>query len=102
VIINMPNHPRIQIIPTIPSFLVEQQRQFSLWVLVGKQILLPSQPAPGQIMSQNSPIFEATLHPGVNSIEVHVVAALPKSQRLPTKPEIELEIFTIMANVTRT
>lgn len=93
-----PTHTRVGMITRLPEAL--QDRQYSLWTLFDKQPLQPNhQVHPGQHSSER--IFEANLHPGVNVIESHLVAAIPKAEREPGGSEIELEIFTIYVNVMR-
>ena len=46
--------------------------------------------------------FEVVLHPGVNVIEAHLIAAIPRSEREPGGDETELEVFTVFVNVMRT
>lgn len=97
--VNLPPHlTRILILPKIPDHLHE--RQYSLWTLVNKQPLRHiHQPVPGQVPQERA--FEAVLHPGVNVVESHVIAAIPRSERVPGGPEADLEIFTILVNVLR-
>ncbi|KAF5020111.1 hypothetical protein F66182_7874 [Fusarium sp. NRRL 66182] len=96
--INLPPHlTRILAVTTIPHHL--QNRQYSLWTLVNKQPLKPIHQAPGQRPNERS--FEAMLHPGVNVVETHLIAAIPRSERVPGGPEVELEVFTISVNVLR-
>ncbi|KAJ4199259.1 hypothetical protein NW767_008460 [Fusarium falciforme] len=97
--VNLPPHlTRILVVPAIPDHL--QNRQYSLWTLVNKQPLKPTHhPAPGQ--QPNERAFEAMLHPGVNVVEAHLIAAIPRNERVPGGPEVELEVFTIFINVLR-
>ena len=96
-----PNNMKVQIIPTLPAFLQEQQRFFKLWVLQDGQTLYPSSPHGVQNLPPNSPIFFAELHGGINRVEVHVIAGLPRGQTLPGGADVELEIFTVLLNVLR-
>ncbi|KAK7404129.1 hypothetical protein QQX98_010087 [Neonectria punicea] len=98
--VNLPAHlNRVLIIPLLPDLL--RTRQYSLWTMVNKQPLKPShQQAPGQQPHERA--FEAILHPGVNVVETHLIAAIPRSERVPGGPEVELEVFTIFINVLRT
>lgn len=45
--------------------------------------------------------FDAILHPGINVVEVHLIAAIPRHERVPGGAETELEIFTIFVNVMK-
>ncbi|KPM37155.1 hypothetical protein AK830_g9405 [Neonectria ditissima] len=98
--VNLPAHlGRVLVIPLLPDLL--RTRQYSLWTVVNKQPLKPShQQALGQQPQERA--FEAILHPGVNVVETHLIAAIPRSERVPGGPEVELEVFTIFINVLRT
>lgn len=97
--VNLPAHlARVLIIPLLPDLL--RTRQYSLWTVVNKQPLKPShQQAPGQQPQERA--FEAILHPGINVVETHLIAAMPRDERVPDGPEVELEVFTIFINVLR-
>ncbi|SPJ72324.1 uncharacterized protein FTOL_02052 [Fusarium torulosum] len=97
--INLPTHlTRILVVTAIPNHL--QNRQYSLWTLVNRQPLKPIlHQAPGQKPHERA--FEAMLHPGVNVLESHLIAAIPRDERVPGGPEVELETFTISVNVLR-
>ncbi|KID84615.1 Bromodomain protein [Metarhizium guizhouense ARSEF 977] len=89
---------RIFIVPMLPDLL--QDRQYSLWVLIDKQPLKPChQPIPNQLPQERA--FDVMLHPGVNVIEAHLIAAIPRHERVPGGPEVELEVFTAYVNVLR-
>ncbi|KYK56741.1 polybromo-1 [Drechmeria coniospora] len=98
--VNLPAHcNRIFIVLTLPNFLYD--RQHSLWVMMNRQPLKPTmQPLPGQAPQERA--FEVVLHGGVNVLEAHLIAAVPRIEREPGGPETELEIFTVFANVMRT
>ncbi|KAM0276595.1 hypothetical protein ACHAQH_006600 [Verticillium albo-atrum] len=96
------NQLRVQIILTLPTFLQAQQRQYKIWAIANRHVLSQQAPVAGQTLPPFSSAFEVQLHAGsVNVIEVHVIAALPKSERTPDGPEVELEQFTVLANVLR-
>ncbi|KAF4980154.1 hypothetical protein FZEAL_3773 [Fusarium zealandicum] len=97
--VNLPPHlTRILVIPALPDHL--RNRQYSLWTLVNKQPLKPlHQQAPGQLPQERA--FEAILHPGVNVVESHLIAAIPRDERVLGGPEVDLEVFTIFVNVLR-
>ncbi|RBA12344.1 hypothetical protein FPRO05_03794 [Fusarium proliferatum] len=97
--LNLPPHlTRILAVTAIPNHL--QTRQYSLWTLVNKQPLKPiHHQAPGQQPHERA--FEAMLHPGLNVLESHLIAAIPRDERVPGGPEVELEVFTISINVLR-
>lgn len=94
----LPGQNRIAVLIQLPEFL--QDRQFSLWALLDKGPLKAShQPLPGQ--EHHEKAFELILRGGINVIEAHLVAAIPKDQRKEGGPEIEVEIFTVLVNVLR-
>ncbi|KAI8216012.1 Chromatin structure-remodeling complex subunit rsc4 [Colletotrichum sp. SAR 10_77] len=103
VTVHMPaNQLRIQIVPTLPAFLEKEGRQYRLWVIINRHTLTPVHGVPGQVLSTGERVFEAQLQAGiVNTIEVHVVAALPKGQKLPSGEDFEVEQMTVLANVVR-
>lgn len=103
VTVHMPaNQLRIQIVPTLPAFLEKEGRQYRLWVIINRHTLTPVHGVPGQMLSTGERVFEAQLQAGiVNTIEVHVVAALPKGQKLPSGEDFEVEQMTVLANVVR-
>jgi hypothetical protein len=99
--INLPStHYYLQIKPAIAASLLE--RQFKLFVTCGT-IRLPAMPTiPGHSVDQRHPLFEARLLPGVNRIEVELIAAVPKVAAKPVSgQEVELEKITIFANLMR-
>lgn len=99
--INLPStHYYLQIKPAIAASLLE--RQFKLFVTCGT-IRLPAMPTiPGHSVDQRHPLFEARLLPGVNRIEVELIAAVPKGAAKPVSgQEVELEKITIFANLMR-
>ncbi|KAG5950762.1 hypothetical protein E4U53_004461 [Claviceps sorghi] len=93
-----PSINRVIILPLLPDFL--QDRQYSLWVLIDKQPLKPChQPIPNQLPQERA--FDIMLHPGVNVVEAHLIAAVPKHEREHVGAEVELEVFTAFLNVLR-
>ncbi|OBT55789.1 hypothetical protein VE04_04289 [Pseudogymnoascus sp. 24MN13] len=99
--INLPHtHYYLQIKPTIANSLME--RQHKLFVTSGTQRLVAMPQVPGQPIDHKNPLFEARLLPGVNRIEVELIAALPKgASRAAIGQEVELEKITIFANLLR-
>lgn len=97
--VNLPAHlNRIIVITQLPEML--RARQYNLWTVVDKQPVKPlHQLVPGQLNEERA--FEVILHSGVNVVETHLIAAVPRSERIPGGPEVELEIFTIFINVQR-
>jgi hypothetical protein len=95
-------HKMMQIIPKIAP-LEQQFRQFRLFVLFNNMMLHRTTPLPipDDPLPANALVYDATLQPGVNAIQVHVIAALPKGQKLPNGSECELEKFTILVHLLR-
>ncbi|KAG9229545.1 Bromodomain-containing protein-like protein [Amylocarpus encephaloides] len=99
--INLPHtHYYLQIKPTIASSVFD--RQYRLFVTAGASRLHALPSTPGHPMDQRQPLFEARLLPGVNRIEIELIAALPKGTVKPSNgPEVELEKVAIFANLLK-
>ena len=98
--INLPStHYYLQIKPTIASSVME--RQYKLFVTSGTQRLHAMPTIPGHPVDPQHPLFEARLLPGVNRIEVELIAALPKGTKVAAGQDVELEKITIFANLMR-
>lgn len=99
--INLPaTHYYLQIKPTISPALFE--RQHKLFVTSGSQRLHAMPTIPGHSVDSRHPLFEARLLPGVNRIEVELIAALPKgAAKLANGQDVELEKITVFANVMK-
>lgn len=100
--INLPStHYYLQIKPTIAAPLLD--RQHKLFVTSGTQRLHGMPTIPGQVVDARQPLFEARLLPGVNRIEVELIAALPKGAvKAANGQDAELEKITVFANLLRT
>ncbi|KAI6783351.1 Protein polybromo-like protein [Emericellopsis cladophorae] len=97
--VNLPaDSNRMTMTITLPELL--QERHYSLWAMFDRHNLKCSTPYDPQ-QAYGDRVFEAMLHQGLNVIEVHLIAAIPKHERLPGGPDTELEIFTVYANVMR-
>lgn len=98
--INLPStHYYLQLKPTIAPLLLE--RQYKLFVTSGIQ-RLNAMPMPGQAPDPRHPLFEARLIPGVNRIEIELIAALPKGATKPANgQDVEMEKITIFANLMK-
>ncbi|PFH62818.1 hypothetical protein XA68_11830 [Ophiocordyceps unilateralis] len=93
-----PYQNRVFVVLKLPEHLYH--RQYSLWVLIDKQPLKPClHPLPDQLPLERA--FEVVLHPGINVIEAHLIAAVPRCERQPGEPEVELEVFTALVNLLR-
>ncbi|PHH91344.1 hypothetical protein CDD83_806 [Cordyceps sp. RAO-2017] len=89
---------RVFVVLKLPDFLFN--RQYSLWVLINAQPLKPCMhPLPNQLPQERA--FEVALRPGVNAIEAHLIAAVPRSERRPGESEVELEVFTVFVNLMK-
>lgn len=101
VTINLPStHYFLQIQPTIAEPMLE--RQHKLFVTSGINRLHGMPSIPGQPLDHRRPMFEARLQPGVNRIEVEIIAALPKGAPKPANgSDVELEKVTIFAHLLR-
>lgn len=99
--INLPHtHYYLQIKPTIALPLLE--RQHKLFVTSGTTRLHAMPAIPGHNVDPRHPLFEARLLPGVNRIEVELIAALPKGAPKPANgSDVELEKITVFANLLR-
>jgi hypothetical protein len=99
--INLPaSHYYLQIKPTIAPALLD--RQHKLFVTSGTSRLHAMPAIPGHNVDPRHPLFEARLLPGVNRIEIELVAALPKGAPKPASgSEFELEKITVFANLLR-
>lgn len=98
--INVPaDSHRVTIATSLPEFLYD--RQYSLWTLLERQPLKAHPHAPPDQGTRQVRVFDAVLHPGLNTIETHLIAAIPRGERVPGGPEVELEVFTIYVNVMR-
>lgn len=90
---------RATLVARLPEFLDE--RQYCLWTLYERQPLKTSIAPPLADQTARDRVFETMLHPGLNTVEAHLVAAIPRAERVPGGPEVELEVFTVYVNVGR-
>lgn len=99
--INLPStHYYLQIKPSIAPALME--RQHKLFVTSGTVRLHAMPLIPTHPVDQRQPLFEARLHPGVNRIEIELIAALPKgTAKMSNGQDVELEKITVFANLMR-
>ncbi|EPQ62197.1 BgtA-20314 [Blumeria graminis f. sp. tritici] len=98
VVINLPTtHYYLQIKPCIAGFMM--QRQYKLFVTAGTTRLHAMPTVPGHAVEPRFPLFEARLHPGVNRIEIELVAATPKCSNGPS--EIDMEKITVFVNLMK-
>lgn len=92
-----PNQTHLQIVPTIASFVQNQQRQYRLFVMFNNQVLRAT-----TIEGPGVHVYDVQLTIGrVNMVEVHLAVAIPKGQRQENGPEAEVEKVTVLLNVMR-
>ena len=99
VTINLPQtHYYIQIKPKLtPSILDRQHRVF---ITCGSRLTaLPL--TPGHPIDPRNALYECRLHPGVNRIEIELIAALPKGAKPVNGVDYELEKITVFANLMK-
>ncbi|KAM3067631.1 hypothetical protein ACMFMG_000055 [Clarireedia jacksonii] len=99
--VNLPStHYYLLVKPTIAEALLE--RQYKLFVTAGMTRLHALPLIPGHGVDPRHPLFEARLFPGVNKIEIELIAAWPKGMaKPPGGPEVEVEKITVFANLMR-
>lgn len=101
VTINLPStHYYLQIRPTFADSLMERYHRL---FVTAKGERLPALPLiPGHPVDDFQPMFEARLIPGVNRIDVELIAALPKGAVKPAGgQDAELEKITVFANLMK-
>jgi len=101
VTINLPStHYFLQIKPTIAPNLLE--RQHKLFITLNNQRLHAMPLIPGHPLDPRHPLFEGRLLPGVNRLEIELIASLPKGVQKPVNgPDTELEKITVFANLLK-
>ncbi|KHJ32582.1 putative bromodomain containing protein [Erysiphe necator] len=98
VTINLPaTHYYLQIKPSIALSMM--QRQHKLFVTAGTTRLHAMPTIPGHPVEPRNPLFEARLHPGVNRIEIEIIAAFPKGT-ISTR-EVEVEKINLYVNLMK-
>lgn len=101
VTINLPStHYYIQVSPIVARHVVN--RQHKLFLTVNGQRLQSMPKIQGGVMDRESQVFVARLIPGVNRIELEIIAALPKGAvKGVNGSDVELEKFNIFANLLK-
>ncbi|CAK7265974.1 hypothetical protein SEPCBS57363_001861 [Sporothrix epigloea] len=110
---------RQQLYVSLNPAIQRQQRPYKMFVISNGATLgpvpLPSSPIPPpSSSSQDSAtppppadvdkythLYEVNLHPGVNVVQVQLIAGLAKDQMLPNGAEAELEKITVFANMIK-
>lgn len=97
-----PSQWKPQIIARIAPHLREQKREYKLFVMVNSVLQYDAgRITRGDPVQAGDMVFEASLHQGVNTIEVSMIAALPKGQTMPNGAEAVVEKITVLANVAK-
>lgn len=107
-----PGQWRQQLFVSLNPAVQRQQRPFKMFVISNGATLgpSPSPPSPPTQQAPGSPptsaddtakLYDVNLHPGVNVIQVQIIAGLAKDQKLPNGAEAELEKVTIFANLMK-
>lgn len=92
-------HHYLRVVPTIASHVM--QRPSKIFVTLGLQRLIAI-PQRAEDNDPRRPLYEARVLPGVNRIEVEMVAGLARGNgKAGPGPEIELEKITVFVNVAR-
>lgn len=100
VVMNCPaTYFRLQLQPHVAQFLEEQQREWRLNVTHDYQRLYPPQHIPSE--KRHVPVFDVTLHYGLNRFEVSVLAARPKGDRGPDDLGMDLEKIVVHFNLLK-
>lgn len=86
-----PTHYYIQLIPTVAPHVANRQHKLFLTVNGARLHAVD--------LAQQA--FVTRLNTGVNRIEVEVIAALPKGSARATETDVELEKFSIFANLLK-
>lgn len=95
-----PTHYYLQIQASLAAPLLE--RHYKIFATSGTQRLHNVPRVPGSLLDPQYPNFEARLLPGVNRIEIELIAALSKgAPKGATGQDVEMEKITIFANLLR-
>ena len=98
--VNLPStHYYMQIMPTIATSVLS--RQHKLFVTAASTRLHPLPKQAGGTVDAAEPLFDVRLMPGVNKIEIELVAALPKEAKPINDQKMEKEKVTIFANLLK-
>ena len=100
VTVNLPSaHTYLRIIPTISSNVTN--RQSKIFVTASGQRLNPLPPIPNY-SDPNKPMYDVRLMPGMNRIEVEMVAGpLRGTPKVGTGPDVDSEKISLYVNLLR-
>lgn len=90
-----------QIVARIPPNLKPQGRPWKFHLLVNNKLQYPEESDPRDPRESQELVFKTSLHQGVNTIMVTMLAALPGHERMPNGADAVLEKVTILANVAK-
>ncbi|KAI9698485.1 MAG: hypothetical protein M1836_004066 [Candelina mexicana] len=94
-----PTHHYLQIVPTIASTLTN--RHYKIFVTTGMRRLQPAPQPPSQL-DPRRPLYEAKLEPGVNKIEIEMIAGpMRGTPKVGGGQDIEIEKVTLFANLLK-
>jgi hypothetical protein len=101
-----PGQWRQQLFVSLNPTIQKQQRSFKMFIISNGATLgpSPSPPVPGSPpvdTNDSAKLYDVNLHPGVNVIQVQIIAGLAKDQKLPNGADAELEKVTIFANLMK-
>ena len=93
-------HFCLEITPTITANLAH--RQSKIFVTVNNSQRLHPRPMKAEDMDSRRPLYDARVIPGVNRIDVEMIAGPPRgTPKVGTGQDIELEKITIFLNLLR-
>lgn len=97
-----PSQWKPQIVARIAPHLREQKREYKLFVMVNTVLQHDGgRTTRGDPVQAGDLVFDISLHQGVNTIEVWMIAALPKGQAMPNGADAVVEKITVLANVAK-
>ncbi|KAI1743399.1 Bromodomain-containing protein [Xylaria scruposa] len=99
IVVNAPlSHFRLQLKPQVATFLEPEHREWKLHVIHDTQRIYPSSVS---FDKRGEPVFDVTLRYGINRVEVTLLAALPRGERVPNGLNMEMERFVVHLNLLR-
>ncbi|KAI0452368.1 Bromodomain-containing protein [Xylaria acuta] len=104
IVVNAPaSHFRLQFKPQVASFLEPEHREWKLHVIHDTARIYPSPVNPSSVTfdKRGEPVFDVTLRYGINRVEVTLLAALPRGERVPNGLNMEMERFVVHFNLLR-
>ncbi|CAN8100916.1 unnamed protein product [Discula destructiva] len=96
-----PTQWKLQIVARVSADLYPQMRPYKLFIMVNGKILLHDNPNSREPLQAGEVAFDASLHQGVNTISVHMIAALPEGKKMPNGADAVMEKILVLANVAK-